>query len=206
MASSDCLLLKSNIESENSENRERLAGLDRELKAARAELTEITVLWDRDKRALKEKHSEARKATGILSDDVKYKPPTHEGAKLRRKWINGVESLVENINDSFGFMMAELGYAGQISLSQGKREIDLSSYGVKIQVWFRVGHELQDLSKGTQSGGEKSVTTAVYMMALQELTQVPFRCVDEINQGMGERNERAIWAQLLKVCKEHQAQ
>ena len=32
--------------------------------------------------------------------------------------------------------------------------------------------ELQELSKGTQSGGEKSVTTAVYMMALQELTQV----------------------------------
>ena len=48
---------------------------------------------------------------------------------------------------------------------------------------FRQGQELQDLSKGTQSGGEKSVTTAVYMMALQELTQVPFRCVDEINQG-----------------------
>jgi len=262
-----------NIESENSENRERLAGLDRELEAARAEHTEITVLWDRDKRALQEKHSEARKATGILSDDVKYKPPeewqkkfdklghtdenvlgalldeteselkhtkkipdktivdieamkekltqareekeqmerdmankTHEAAKLRRKWINGVESLVENINDRFGSMMAELGYAGQISLSQGKREIDFSSYGVKIQVRFRVGHELQDLSKGTQSGGEKSVTTAVYMMALQELTQVPFRCVDEINQGMDERNERAIWAQLLKVCKEHQAQ
>eukprot|EP00090_Calanus_glacialis_P046443 TRINITY_DN9124_c0_g1_i1.p1 TRINITY_DN9124_c0_g1~~TRINITY_DN9124_c0_g1_i1.p1 ORF type:complete len:1049 (-),score=416.15 TRINITY_DN9124_c0_g1_i1:332-3478(-) len=262
-----------NIESENSENKERLAGLDRELEAARAEHTEITVLWDRDKRALQEKHSEARKATGILSDDVKYKPPeewqkkfdklgssdenvlaalldeceselkhtkkipdktiedieamkekltqareekeqmerdmankTHEAAKLRRKWINGVESLVENINDRFGAMMAELGYAGQISLSQGKREIDFSSYGVKIQVRFRVGHELQDLSKGTQSGGEKSVTTAVYMMALQELTQVPFRCVDEINQGMDERNERAIWAQLLKVCKEHQAQ
>ena len=46
-----------------------------------------------------------------------------------------------------------------------------------------MGQELQDLSKGTQSGGEKSVTTAVYMMALQELTHVPFRCVDEINQG-----------------------
>ena len=48
---------------------------------------------------------------------------------------------------------------------------------------FRENETLQDLSKGTQSGGEKSVTTAVYMMALQELTQVPFRCVDEINQG-----------------------
>jgi len=262
-----------NIESENSENSERLAGLNRELEAARSEHKEITILWDKDKRALQERHSEARKATGILSDDVKYKPPeewqrrfdmlgssdenvlaalldecdselkhtkkipdktiedieamktklaqareekeqmeiemarkTNEAARLRRKWINGVEGLVENINDRFGNMMAELGYAGQISLSQGKRDIDFSSYGIKIQVRFRIGHELQDLSKGTQSGGEKSVTTAVYMMALQELTQVPFRCVDEINQGMDERNERAIWAQLLKVCKEHQAQ
>ncbi len=62
------------------------------------------------------------------------------------------------------------------------------------------------------------------MMALQEMTQVPFRCVDEINQGgllsnvilsamlaiyftgMDEKNERAIWAMLLSVCEEHKAQ
>ena len=43
-------------------------------------------------------------------------------------------------------------------------------------------------------------------MALQELTQVPFRCVDEINQGMDQRNERAVWGMLLDVCKEHNAQ
>jgi hypothetical protein len=29
------------------------------------------------------------------------------------------------------------------------------------------------------------------MMALQSLTKVPFRCVDEINQGMDEVNERS---------------
>merc|ERR1712059_199019 len=120
--------------------------------------------------------------------------------------INGVQGLVAKINDSFGGMMAELGYAGQVSLRQGQREIGFSGYGIQIQGRFRQGHELQELSKGTQSGGEKSVTTAVYMMALQELTQVPFRCVDEINQGMDERNERAVWSQLLKVCREHQAQ
>ena len=39
-------------------------------------------------------------------------------------------------------------------------------------------------------GGERSVSTALYMMALQSLTKVPFRCVDEINQGMDEVNER----------------
>ena len=49
-----------------------------------------------------------------------------------------------------------------------------------------------------QSGGERSVATALYMLALQELTTVPFRCVDEINQGMDATNERRVF-QLL-VC------
>jgi len=33
-----------------------------------------------------------------------------------------------------------------------------------------------------QSGGERSVATVLYMLALQELSKSPFRCVDEINQ------------------------
>ena len=134
------------------------------------------------------------------------KNKNHEAMKLRNKWMEGVKAMVDKINESFGRMMADLGYNGQVSLKQGDREIDFANYGVKIQVRFRTGQELQELSKGTQSGGEKSVTTAVYMMALQELTQVPFRCVDEINQGMDEKNERAVWSQLLDVCRQHRAQ
>ena len=45
-----------------------------------------------------------------------------------------------------------------------------------------------------------SVTTAVYMLALQELTTVPFRCVDEINQGLDERNERKVWDMILTAA------
>ena len=172
-----------NIESENSEGRERLAAVERDLEAVRAEHGEVQTRWERDKRALQEKHSECRKATGILSEEVKYKPPeawqakfdalgtsdinvleamrdeqeaelqhiknipekviedietlarkleqakkemesleedrknkNHEAMKLRRRWITGVEQLVERINDSFGAMMAELGYAGQVSI------------------------------------------------------------------------------------------
>ena len=48
-----------------------------------------------------------------------------------------MEELVERINDSFGAMMAEMGYAGQISLKQGDRDIDFSNYGIKIQVKFQ---------------------------------------------------------------------
>ena len=40
----------------------------------------------------------------------------------------------------------------------------------------------QELTASHQSGGERSVATAIYMLALQALTTVPFRCVDEINQ------------------------
>ena len=172
-----------NIESENSEGRERLAQVERDLEGVKTELGEVQARWDRDKRALQEKHSECRRATGILSNEVKYKPPeewqrkfdllgtndinvlgamldeqdnelkhlkhipekvmediealgrkleaakkevdtleeemknkNHEALKLRRKWITGVNDLVEKINDSFGTMMADLGYAGQVGL------------------------------------------------------------------------------------------
>ena len=40
------------------------------------------------------------------------------------------------------------------------------------------------------------MTTAVYMMALQGITQVPFRCVDEINQG--KLNRRGLVKKVLK--------
>lgn len=50
-----------------------------------------------------------------------------------------------------------------------------------------------------QSGGERAVATAAYMLSLQELTPVPFRCVDEINQGMDPNNERRIFELLVDV-------
>ena len=59
---------------------------------------------------------------------------------------------------------------------------DFGQYGIKIRVKFRDTEPLQELSARRHSGGERSVSTVVYMMALQEMTSCPFRCVDEINQ------------------------
>lgn len=61
-------------------------------------------------------------------------------------------------------------------------QLDFDQYGLKIKVKFRDADELQELTRHFQSGGERTVTTAIYMIALQELSRVPFRCVDEINQ------------------------
>ena len=221
------------LESDNSDHREKLATLRRELETTKASYDEITKVWEASKISLQETHSVAKKATGVLSDEVKIKPPAewqerfntlgstdeatlmamldecdsdlrhmkkipdqtiadieelkerlestrneknllhaeiankrHDAKKLKLKWINGVQDLVEKVNDKFGSMMADLGYNGQISLSQGANETDFSSYGIKIQVRFRNEEQMQELSKGTQSGGEKSVTTAVYMVII----------------------------------------
>ena len=70
------------------------------------------------------------------------------------------------------------------------------------------------------------MATALYMLAMQELTQVPFRCVDEINQvrnyrcrnklrfnvivfkqGMDPINERRVFDLLVQTaCQETSAQ
>lgn len=60
--------------------------------------------------------------------------------------------------------------------------MDFDQYGLKIKVKFRDTDQLHELTRHHQSGGERAVTTAIYMISLQELTRVPFRCVDEINQ------------------------
>lgn len=59
---------------------------------------------------------------------------------------------------------------------------DFDKYGVKIRVKFRDTDELKELTSHYQSGGERSVATILYLMALQELNKCPFRVVDEINQ------------------------
>jgi chromosome segregation ATPase len=61
---------------------------------------------------------------------------------------------------------------------------DYEQYGLRIKVKFRDEEQLQELTQNLQSGGERSVATAIYMISLQELTRVPFCCVDEINQVM----------------------
>ncbi len=49
---------------------------------------------------------------------------------------------------------------------------------------FREDEDLHVLNEQRQSGGERSVSTMMYLVALTGVTVTPFRVVDEINQGM----------------------
>ena len=81
---------------------------DNELKA----LKHIPEKVMEDIESLAKKLEGAKKEVDALEEEMKNK--NHEAMKLRRKWMKGVEELVETIDKSFGRMMADLGYAGQV--------------------------------------------------------------------------------------------
>ena len=59
---------------------------------------------------------------------------------------------------------------------------DFHKYGIRIRVKFRAETQLMELNPHRQSGGERSVSTMLYLIALQQVSVNPFRLVDEINQ------------------------
>ncbi|KAI9318383.1 hypothetical protein BX666DRAFT_1876613 [Dichotomocladium elegans] len=89
----------------------------------------------------------------------------------------------------------EIGCAGEVCVSQSE---DFDKWGIEIRVKFRDNEKLQLLTGQRQSGGERAVSTILYLMALQNLARSPFRVVDEINQGMDQRNERMIHELIVK--------
>lgn len=84
-----------------------------------------------------------------------------------------------------------------------KEEYD--KYGIRIRVKFHSNTQLHELTPYHQSGGERSVSTMLYLMALQELNRCPFRVVDEINQVVTSHNDIlnwfmiALWVQSVPI-------
>lgn len=103
--------------------------------------------------------------------------------KLEDEWLGPLKELLAEISLKFASAFEKLGCAGEVSICTGENDRDFSQYGISIKVTYRSGEPLQELNSTIQSGGERAVATAAYMLSLQKLTPVPFRCVDEINQG-----------------------
>ncbi|TRY64209.1 hypothetical protein TCAL_00493 [Tigriopus californicus] len=185
----------------HSEARARMETLEKDLR----DLPAISQRDEDDAKLSERKFKEAKDAI----QDMKAQISRHEkDAIVRGQTISRrIQELVSKIDSRFSAMMADLGHAGCIKLDQGEGPSDFKSFGLDIMVNFAGAKgNMEALSGSVQSGGEKSVSTAVFMMALQELTQVPFRCVDEINQGMDEVNERLIWKMLLTTANRYTAQ
>ena len=92
-----------------------------------------------------------------------------------------MKSLIGQVDEKFSKFFRSMGCAGEVSLLEDK-DNDFSKYGIAIKVKFRSEEDLQVLTTHRQSGGERNVSTMLYLMALQDIASSPFRAVDEINQ------------------------
>jgi len=119
-----------------------------------------------------------------------------------RQWLTPLKDLVVKINEEYTRLFQKLGYDGRIELSVPQDKYKANEYGIDILVKFRDSSQLTKLNSRTQSGGERSVSTMLYLMALQNICHVPFRCVDEINQGMDETNERKVFNMMTQLLAE----
>ncbi|XP_078433795.1 structural maintenance of chromosomes 5 [Wolffia australiana] len=120
--------------------------------------------------------------------------------RLKGKWLPTLRNLVTKINETFSRNFKEMAVAGEILLDE--QDMDFDKYGILIKVKFRQTGDLQVLSAHHQSGGERSVSTILYLVSLQDLTNCPFRVVDEINQGMDPINERKMFQQLVRAASQ----
>jgi chromosome segregation ATPase len=114
--------------------------------------------------------------------------------EAKASWLPGLREKVASISDKFSENFARIGSVGEVALHEAGE--DYHQYAVHIRVKFRDEGGLEVLSASRHSGGEKSVSTIMYLLSLQKITQTPFRIVDEINQGMDQTNERRVF----QVC------
>ncbi|KAL0950349.1 hypothetical protein HGRIS_010317 [Hohenbuehelia grisea] len=122
----------------------------------------------------------------------------------RENWKPALETLVGSIGKKFSAAFDRIGCAGEIRISENE---DYEKWAIDILVKFRDSEKLQLLTGQRQSGGERSLTTILYLMSLTEEARAPFSLVDEINQGMDQRAERNVHNSMVEVtCKPDSAQ
>eukprot|EP01018_Ginkgo_biloba_P038498 Gb_33241 [translate_table: standard] len=119
---------------------------------------------------------------------------------IKEMWLPTLRNLVTRINETFSHNFQQMAVAGEVTLDE--HDMDFDKYGIHIKVKFRQTGQLQVLSAHHQSGGERSVSTILYLVSLQDLTHCPFRVVDEINQGMDPINERKMFQQLVRAASQ----
>ncbi|KAJ7021821.1 hypothetical protein C8F04DRAFT_1273230 [Mycena alexandri] len=134
----------------------------------------------------------------------KQRPAHKIEKKIKTARQPALQSLVTSIGKKFSAAFDRIGCAGEIRV---REEEAYENWAIDILVKFRDTEKLQLLTGQRQSGGERSLTTILYLMSLTEEARAPFLLVDEINQGMDRRAERMVHNSMVDVaCKEDSAQ
>jgi len=117
--------------------------------------------------------------------------------QLKTKWLEELREIMKQLDSSISLLFSKIGFEACVDIETHE---SVDKFGLNIKVKFRKNAELQVLSGSTHSGGERSVSTMLFLLALQTVSEVPFRVVDEINQGMDPVNERMVFDRIVEHC------
>ncbi|SCV72678.1 BQ2448_4215 [Microbotryum intermedium] len=148
-------------------------------------------------RRYKEGKAEVERLRETLeASQVSLDTSTERLQAVHQLWLLALEELVERICTGFRAAFDNLGLLGEVRLA---KDDDYAKWGIEILVSFRDNEPLKVLTAHRQSGGERALTTVMYLMSLAELAKAPFALVDEINQGMDQRVERNVHNALVRT-------
>lgn len=135
---------------------------------------------------------ELKAKAAVVAENLKR--TMEEIEERRRKWRETLESILDTVSQTYREFLAKIEATGRVRLVNAE---DIEEAGLELLVGFR-GAEPQILDAFTQSGGERSVATMLFLLALQQYLRSPFRAVDEFDVHMDPRNREVISEMLLK--------
>jgi chromosome segregation ATPase len=158
---------------------------------------EVIAQYERSKREAEEKKAELEaKEAAIVQNRAGV-------ADQRSKWTGKIKTMISKIDTDFSASYKEMGCTGEVRIGSPNGDLavpaDYNEWALLIRVSYRTNMPLSNLKADRQSGGERTVATILYLMALQKRTSCPFRLVDEINQGMDAKNEKAVFQQIVRL-------
>ncbi|EDO06042.1 structural maintenance of chromosomes family protein [Babesia bovis T2Bo] len=140
---------------------------------------------------------EERLSTEIAQAEAGILELNRSRTEMFLNWLSRVNEIVSQVDFNFGRYMSRIGEGagGQIRLDATMDNIKDAKLTVMVK--FHQDRDLLPLNASYQSGGERGVTTMVYILAVQHLTTNAFFVIDEINQGLDANYEKRIMGLLL---------
>lgn len=145
-------------------------------------------------------YEEHRKRLELLREKLEKLEQDREKAlaEVRKRfkvWEEQVTKVLREVEPVYNEILALVGARGFLGLSNPQ---DLETAGLELAVGFR-GAEPRVLDPYTQSGGERSVATMAFLLALQQKVVSPFRAVDEFDVHMDPANREAMYRALISI-------
>ncbi|PFH34897.1 RecF/RecN/SMC N terminal domain-containing protein [Besnoitia besnoiti] len=160
-----------------------------------------------------------KRETDVARLEEKAKSQQEKIDKVKESWHRRITEIVSTVSRRFGVFLKFINpdASGYVALhdpaapsSSSDASASASSGGgaapsvrdleLRICVSFYRGQPPRPLNT-RHSGGERSLSTVLYLLAVQAYAREGFRVLDEINQGLDGEKEKKLFALLTRVAR-----